>query len=163
MTKATLNVSVTRDQVSAVWAQHGDAAQPVPYAFVEALFEAMSAPTEEVLEAARAIGRAMAERVLAGLPAVADPVPDVSCGVYLLFDSGVVTYVGRSESIAYRLRQHRRSGRVFDAVHVIACDLERSIWLEKELIWALRPAQNLVRYERQAKASERMAGRLESP
>jgi hypothetical protein len=71
-------------------------------------------------------------------------------GVYLLLIAGQVVYVGRSVDLLSRLAEHRRSGRPFDETRVIPCDLERSIWLERELIRTLDPEQNRVRYERHA-------------
>jgi excisionase family DNA binding protein len=88
---------------------------------------------------------ATANGTLASLP---------TCGVYLLFLGGDVVYVGRSTSMRSRLADHRRSGRRFDAHQTIACDEPTSVWLEKELIRTLGPIQNILRYQRAAKAAQ---------
>lgn len=90
--------------------------------------------------------------------AVAEPAP--VCGVYLLMIGEVVVYVGRSTTIRSRLAAHQRSSRPYDEARVIECAAEASVWLEKELIRTLRPAQNIVRYQRQARASEKSLRRL---
>lgn len=85
------------------------------------------------------------------LTAEEEPVPP-GCGVYILFQDGAITYIGRSTRLKTRIGVHRRSGRVFDSVKIIACDEVTSIWLEPELIRILSPRDNLLRYKRRAAA-----------
>lgn len=104
-----------------------------------------------------------AKRREAGAKPAPEPAPAPRCGVYLLLLDDVVSYIGRSTNLRSRLSEHRRSGRRFGEARVIACDAETAIWLEKELIRTLAPAQNVLRYQRQAKAARaamRKAGLL---
>lgn len=77
------------------------------------------------------------------------------CGVYMLLVGGAVTYIGRSGQMHKRVQTHRASGRLFDEVRAIPCDLATSIWLERELIRTLQPPENITRFLRRAKAVER--------
>lgn len=79
---------------------------------------------------------------------------DRRCGVYLLRQGDEVVYVGRSTRMGKRLAEHHASGRPFDGYEVIPCDEKTSVWLERELIRTLKPAQNLVRYRRHAEDIE---------
>lgn len=107
----------------------------------------------ERYEQRRAAGLLPPKPAPAAKPQPTTPVP--ACGVYLLMLLGSVAYVGRSTKLRHRLAAHRLSGRAFDEARVIPCDEPTSIWLEKELIRTLQPVQNLMRYQRHTKATER--------
>lgn len=89
-------------------------------------------------------------------PPAPEPLPpEPTCGVYLLFHGAAAVYVGRSTNLRTRLRSHRRSGRTFDRVEIIPCEAAVAAWLEAELIRALAPAQNVIRFRRRAEVAER--------
>lgn len=83
---------------------------------------------------------------------------EITCGVYMLRTAHEVVYVGRSTNLRARLRTHRHSGRPFDGVQIIPCDADAAVWLEKELIRTLQPAQNQVRYQRHTLTQAKLVG-----
>lgn len=102
----------------------------------------------EDLQAAVAAGRALGAPQKPECDSHREPLP--LSGVYLLMLGSRAAYIGRSSHLAARLATHRRSGRAFDTVSIIPCAPQLAIWLEAELVRALRPAQNRIRFNRRA-------------
>lgn len=87
---------------------------------------------------------------LEAVPPLDAPEPIAACAVYILYRGDAVAYVGRSIDPQRRLGEHLKRECDFDRAEIIPCDELTSIWLERELIRVLRPAQNRIQYERHA-------------
>src|SRR4051812_34569649 len=72
---------------------------------------------------------------------MSDPSPVVS-GVYLLFRSHRLEYIGRSKNCYARIEGHRRNGREFDYASVMALPEADMAWIEAELIRSLDARKN---------------------
>jgi hypothetical protein len=70
--------------------------------------------------------------------------PDPVAGIYLLYDDGVICYVGQSSNIGLRLRQHRREKtKAFQYARVYhISSLSDRVRLEGILILSLLPRYN---------------------
>ena len=89
--------------------------------------------------------------------------PDLSAlsasGIYFLHHKGQVVYVGQARSLRQRIGQHIGEGRkAFDAVSVIACDVDRLDALERRYIRQLLPRYNQCAVAKEAKAPLELNG-----
>lgn len=69
------------------------------------------------------------------------PVPNTS-GIYVLFNEGVPTYVGKSMNVLARINSHAEKGRVFTHYSYIACPPEELDKKEAKLIKDILPSEN---------------------
>jgi predicted GIY-YIG superfamily endonuclease len=68
---------------------------------------------------------------------------DVLCkpSVYLLFDQGVLVYVGQSKTPSSRVLQHRKD-KIFDSFKILRCRPSRRMYWEDRLMQKFRPKYN---------------------
>ena len=68
---------------------------------------------------------------------------DVLCkpSVYLLFDQGVLVYVGQSKTPSSRVLQHRKD-KIFDSFKILRCRPNRRMYWEDRLMQKFRPKYN---------------------
>lgn len=69
------------------------------------------------------------------------PVPS-QCGIYFLIRDGEIRYIGQTKTLLYRLSQHSRAGRQFDAFSFIPCREDQLDELEKVYVTLLMPEEN---------------------
>lgn len=82
--------------------------------------------------------------------------PDILCGVYLLFSGEQIVYVGKSINVVPRIFQHKREGqKVFDKAYFLPCHASKLDEIEGSLIYAFRP-----KYNGTARAPLRFIGRV---
>jgi hypothetical protein len=81
---------------------------------------------------------------------------DATPGVYLLFRSGELIYIGQSVDVHARIKAHKCNGRKFDfAAYGFCFDPDERSNIERQLIERYRPAENTVSNpDRQEKEQE---------
>jgi len=63
-------------------------------------------------------------------------------GIYFLMDHDEVAYIGKTKRVLSRLEEHKKAGKVFDAVFFMECEENHLSLVESLAIHFLKPSQN---------------------